>query len=68
MAYVSFDVDLSEFDDEELIDELEQRGLYSPSYGNSDELIDKIYQLRRLGKNFVKELDQLIYIKTGRAI
>lgn len=68
MAYINVDVDLSEFEDEYLIDELEHRGLYNPSFGDSDTLIDTIYQLRRLGKNFDKELDQLLYMKTGRAI
>lgn len=65
---VEVDVELSDFDDEDLIEELESRGKYSPTMGDSDELIDKIFHLRRLGKNFDKELDEYLYIRTGRAI
>ena len=40
---IEVEVELSDFDDDELIDELESRGKYSPTMGNSDELIDKIF-------------------------
>lgn len=33
-----------------------------------EELIDKIFQLRRLGKPYERELDEYLYIRTGRAI
>ena len=65
--YTEVEVDLSDFDTEDLIEELESRGKY-PTMGNSDELIDKIFQLRRLGKNFDKELDEYLYIQTGRTL
>jgi hypothetical protein len=65
---IEVEVELSDFDDEDLIEELESRGKYSPTMGNSDELIDKIFQLRRLGKPYERELDEYLYIRTGRAI
>jgi len=64
---ISIDVDLSDFDTDDLIEELESRGEYT-TMGDSDELIDKIFHLRRQGRDFEKELDQLLYNKTGRAI
>jgi hypothetical protein len=65
---IEVEVELSDFDDEDLIEELESRGKYNPTMGNSDELIDKIFQLRRLGKPYERELDEYLYIRTGRAI
>ena len=65
---VEVDVDMSEFDTEDLIEELELRGKYLPTMGNTEELIDKIFHLRRLGKPFEQELDEYLYIRTGRAI
>jgi hypothetical protein len=65
---IEVEVDLSNFDDEELIEELGLRGKYSPTMGDSDELIDKIFHLRRQGKPFERELDEYLYIRTGRAI
>ena len=65
---VEVDVDLGVFSDEDLLDELAQRDLIPDSHGDGNELIDKIFQLRRLGKNYEKELDEYLYFKTGRAI
>jgi hypothetical protein len=64
MTYVTVDVDLSEFDTDDLIEELESRGGIS----GSDEMLNQIYELRRLGKDYDKLLDQYIYQKLGRAI
>jgi hypothetical protein len=66
--YVEIEVDMSDFDDNELIDELERRGKYTPSMGDTNELIDKIYHLRRQGKPYERELDEYLYQMTGRAI
>ena len=65
---VDVDIDMKEFTDEELMDELAERGLISESYGNSNDLIDQIFNLRRLGKSYEKELDAYLYKMTGRAI
>lgn len=65
---VEVEVDLKDFTDEELLDELAERELIPTTYGDSEDLIDKIFHLRRQGKNFDKELDEYLYIQTGRAI
>lgn len=65
---IEVEIDLSDFSDDELIDELESRGKYSPSMGDSDELIDKIFHARRQGKPYDHLLDQYLYIVTGRAV
>ena len=65
---IEVEVELSDFDDEDLIEELESRGKYSPTMGDSDELIDKIFQLRRQGRPYERELDEYLYIRTGRAV
>jgi hypothetical protein len=63
---VEFDID--EFTDQELLDELASRDLISSTYGDSGELIDKIYHLRRQGKPYEQELDEYLYLMTGRAV
>jgi hypothetical protein len=71
MSYITteIDIDLCDFDTQDLIDELESRGeLPDQSYPDSDELLSEIYQLRRLGKDYDKLLDQYIYQKLGRVI
>ena len=60
---VEFHVDLEDFEDEELLDELASRNLQQ---GNVQELIEKIYHKRRLSQNFDDELDKLIYAILGR--
>lgn len=65
---VEVDIDLNEFTDQELLEELAERGLISESHGNSGDLVDKIFHLRRQGKSYEKELDEYLYKMTGRAI
>lgn len=68
-TYVTVDVGLDEFDDDDLIEELERRGLgLEIADTNGTELVEQIYQKRRLGKEFTKELDELIYIVTGKVV
>ena len=67
MAYVEVDVDLSDFDTEELLEELELRGTESPGFAY-EELVRKIYEKRRLNKDYQKELDQLIYSAIGKIL
>jgi len=67
MAYVEVEVDLSDFDTEELLDELELRGTESPGFVYS-ELVRKIYEKRRLNQDYQKELDQLIYSEIGKIL
>jgi len=63
---VEVEVDLNEFTDEELLEELAERDL--SGYGKSNALLDRIFNLRRLGMNFDRELDEYLYIQIGRAI
>jgi hypothetical protein len=66
---VEVDVDLDDFDDDELIEEVERRRLgVDIATDNAKELIEKIYHLRRRGRDYEQELDQLIYAVTGRAV
>ena len=66
---VEVDVSLSDFSDEDLIDEMDSRGLGTEVSGSTaTELVTEIYEKRRLGKNYELELDQLIYQVTGKFI
>ena len=67
---VEVDVDLGDFETEDLIDELENRGELPSSTGpyDSNELVQKIWQLRRNGKDYQRLLDDLIYAVTGRIV
>lgn len=68
-TYVEVDVDLDEFDDYDLIEELERRGKGFEVAGETPtELVRQIWQKRRLGKDFEKELDELIYVALGKVI
>ena len=68
-TYVTVDVELDEFDDDDLIEEMERRGLGAEvNDSTASELIEVIYEKRRLCKDFERELDQLIYQVTGRVI
>lgn len=67
---VEVDVDISEFDTEDLLDELESRGEL-PVDGNIDakSIVETIWLKRRLGNNdYQQELDQLIYAVLGRVV
>jgi len=66
---VEVDVDLDDFCDEDLIEELERRGKGFEVAGRRPaELVTEIYEKRRLGKNFDRELDDLIYATIGRVV
>jgi hypothetical protein len=67
---VEVDVDISEFETEDLLDELEARGSL-PVEGSFDskELVEKIWMKRRLGNHdYQTELDQLIYQVLGHVV
>lgn len=68
-TYVEVDVDLCDFSDEDLLDEIESRGLGAEAPDTtSSELIYAIWQKRRLGQDYEQELDQLIYQVTGKIL
>ena len=75
MGYVTVnvDIDLYEIDTEELIDELERRGALPSGYDDCDSdenknLLNIIYESRRLGKDYERELDLLIFRVLGRIL
>jgi hypothetical protein len=61
---VEVDVDLTYFETDDLVDELENRGHMADI--SSKEIVEAIYQNRRNGKDFSHELDQLIYTVLGK--
>jgi len=65
---VEVDVELSDFDTEDLIEELESRGLGVMDYGDGKEVLESIYQKRRLGQDYQTELEILIYLGLGRIV
>ena len=65
---VEVDVDLSDFDTDDLIEELESRGSAVMDYGDGKEVLRAIYEKRRLGQDYQTELDQLIWLGLGRVI
>jgi len=65
---VEVDVDLSDFDTDDLIEELESRGSATSDFGDGKELLEAIYEKRRLGKDYQTEIDQLIWMGLGKVI
>ena len=65
---VEVDVDLSDFDTADLSEELESRGAGAMDYGNGKEVLQSIFEKRRLGQDYQFELDTLIYLGLGRII
>ena len=70
MPYVEVEVDLNEFSDEELLQELGRRQieLDDNSAAEFKDLVEKIYLKRIFGLDFVKEVDNLIYAVLGRIL
>lgn len=68
MAYVTVevDVDLSEFSDQDLIDELETRN--GGALDHNVDLIRQIYELHRINQDYSKQLNELFYTILGRAV
>jgi len=68
-TYVDVDVDLDDFDTDDLIEELEKRGKgLEVASRTGTELITAIYQKRRNGRDYQQELDELIYIAIGKIV
>ena len=65
---VEIDVDLDDFDTDELIEELERRGSGVMDYGDGKEILETIYEKRRLGRDYQRELDQLIWLGLGKVL
>jgi hypothetical protein len=65
---VEVDVELDDFNDEDLIEELESRGLGFDVTSNSKTLLETIWRKRREGRDYQYELDQLIYVALGKIV
>ena len=68
-VWTTVDVELDDFSDEDLMDELDKRGLGAEvPESTATELITQIYLKRRLGNDYQTELEQLIYQTIGKVI
>jgi hypothetical protein len=65
---VEVEVDLDDFDTDDLIEELERRGSGVMDYGDGKEILQTIYEKRRLGRDYQTELDQLIWLGLGKVV
>jgi hypothetical protein len=63
---VEVDVDLSDFDTDDLIEELESRG--TVGVGDGTDVLRSIHEKRRLGQDYQTELEQLIWLGLGKFI
>lgn len=72
--YVTTDVevDLSDFDTDDLIEELEKREMdFNTKYVDGEEmrlLLETIWQKRRIGQDYQRELDDLIQGVLGKIV
>ena len=66
------EIDLSDFETDDLIEELENRGYdYNTKGVDADEmrgLLEKVWLNRRTGKDYQNELDKLIYGVLGKVV
>jgi hypothetical protein len=74
-TYVDVEVDLDDFDDDDLIDILEDRGYTINQVSETDlpagvvlEDIKELYQLHRNGKDCERILNQLFYNALGKIV
>ena len=65
--YVDIDVDMTDFDDDDIIAEFESRGLGEVP-GDIKDLLQAIFEKKRNGRDFERELDQLLYNSLGRIL
>jgi hypothetical protein len=69
MPSIYVDINLDDFDDDDLIEEMESCGLNTEfSESELSQSITTIYQKRRLGQDYESDLDQLIYQAIGKVI
>ena len=66
---VEVDVDISEFDTDDLLEELAERGALPPERNiNAKELVEQMYYLRRQGQPYEHLMDNLMYAVIGRIV
>lgn len=66
---VEVDVDLSDFETDDLLEELEERGAL-PVEGdvNAKDIVEQMYRLRRQGQDYDHLLDSLMYAVLGKIV
>ena len=66
---VEVDVSLDDFDDYDLIEELERRGKgFEVNNETPTELLESIWIKRRQGQDYQRDLDELIYVALGKIV
>ena len=66
---VEVDVDIGDFDTDDLLEELESRGSLPPEGDiNAKELVEQMYYLHRQGQNCTHLLDRLFYSVLGKIV
>lgn len=70
MPYIHVDVDLCEFDDDELIDEIKSRGygVIEDVVSDQNQALTEIYHKRRQGLPYDHLMDAYIYSVLGKVI
>ena len=59
---------MSDFETDDLIEELESRGAGATDYGDGKDILMAIYEKRRIGQDYQTELEQLIWLGLGKVI
>ena len=66
---VEVEVDLGDFDTQDLLDELDSRGSVAGiDHPTAKALLNSIWLNRRVGKDYQPELDNLIYHALGKTL
>ena len=66
---VELDIDLEDFSDEELLDEIKHRKLnVGGNAAEAERLLEDIYYKRVMGQDFMPELDRYLYETIGRIV
>lgn len=74
MAYITteVEVDLDQFDDDELLEEIERRNIQPADYwldpDVTKDLINKMYEKKRLNQNIDEELREFFWRTIGRSL
>jgi hypothetical protein len=66
---VDVDIDLEDFTDQELLEELKDRNLnVGGNVREAERLLEEIYYKRVMGKDFTAEIDRYLYETIGRIV
>ena len=74
MAYITteVEVDLDQFDDDELLDEIERRNIQPADHwvdpDATRDLINRMYEKKRLNQNIDEELREFFWRTIGRSL